>query len=275
MILSKIKKHFFLFLVRLKQKKTIKSLLAQDNNLLNLIVESFLKLKKNNLSDSEIKIFKSCEYYRTQLLNDHRSISFEVFGSNKTMLVKDICNKAASKPIWAQFLYLITKNFSNPQFLEIGTNLGVSGTYILEALKDKKNSKFFTMEGIPQLCEIADNQFSRICSNSKYKIYKGLYKNTFSELIKDNNNFDIIFIDGNHKKDPTVQYFSELQNKLSSKAIIIFDDINWNSEMQEAWHIVKSYKNVTYSIDMFKFGLLIVDNTKVSKKSDYYLHLAY
>ena len=90
-----------------------------------------------------------------------------------------------------------------------------------------------------------------------------------------NNNFDIIFIDGNHKKDPTIQYFSELQPWLSSKAIIIFDDINWNSEMQEAWHIVKSYKNVTYSIDMFKFGLLIVDNTKVGKKSDYYLHLAY
>ena len=275
MILSKIKKHIFLFLVRLKQKKTITHLLAHNNLLLTIIVESFLQLKNNKLSITDISTFQACEKYRNKLLQDDTIVSFEIFGSNKTMLVKDICKKAASKPIWAQFLFLITKRLTSPYFLEIGTNLGVSGTYILEALKYKKNSQLYTMEGLPQLCEIAQNQFSKISSNSKYKIYEGLYKNTFPKLLMDNKNFNIVFIDGNHKKEPTIKYFTDLQSQLSSPAIIIFDDINWSLDMQKVWKIVKSNKNVCYSIDMFKFGLLIVDNTKVGKKSDYYLHLAY
>ena len=275
MILSKIKKHIFLFLVRLKQKKTITHLLAQDNPLLTIIVESFLQLKYNKLSITDDSIFEACEKYRNQLLQDDTVISFEIFGSDKTMLVKDICEKAASKPIWAQFLYLITKRLTSPYFLEIGTNLGVSGTYILEALKSKKNSQLYTMEGLPQLCEIAQNQFSKISNNSKYKIYEGLYKNTFPKLLMDNKNFNIVFIDGNHKKEPTIKYFIDLQAKLSSPAIIIFDDINWSLDMQKVWKIVKSNKNVSYSIDMFKFGILIFDKNSNNKKADYKLHLAY
>ena len=275
MILSKIKKHIFLFLVRLKQKKTITHLLAHNNPLLTIIVESFLQLKNNKLSSTDISIFEACEKYRNKLLQDDTIVSFEIFGSNKTMLVKDICKKAASKPIWAQFLYLITKRLISPYFLEIGTNLGVSGTYILEALKSKKNSQLYTMEGLPQLCEIAQNQFSKISSNSKYKIYEGLYKNTFPKLLMDNKNFNIVFIDGNHKKEPTIKYFTDLQSQLSSPAIIIFDDINWSLDMQKVWKIVKSHKNVSYSIDMFKFGILIFDKNTINKKGDYKLHLAY
>ena len=275
MILSKIKKHIFLFLVRLKQKKTISHLLAHNNPLLTIIVESFLQLKNNKFSSTDIATFEACEKYRNKLLQDDTFVSFEIFGSNKKMLVKDICKKAASKPIWAQFLYLITKRLTSPYFLEIGTNLGVSGTYILEALKSKKNGQLYTMEGLPQLCEIAQNQFSKISNNSKYKIYEGLYKNTFPKLLMDNKNFNIVFIDGNHKKEPTIKYFTELQSQLSSPAIIIFDDINWSLDMQQVWKIVKSNKNVSYSIDMFKFGILIFDKKSINKKGDYKLHLAY
>lgn len=275
MILSKIKKHIFLFLVRLKQKKTITHLLAHNNPLLTIIVESFLQLKNNKLSITDISTFQACEKYRNKLLQDDTIVSFEIFGSNKIMLVKDICKKAASKPIWAKFLFLITNSLTSPHFLEIGTNLGISGTYILEALKHKKDSKLYTMEGLPQLCEIAQNQFSTISNNTKYKIYEGLYKNTFPKLLMDNKNFNIVFIDGNHKKEPTIKYFTELQSQLSSPAIIIFDDINWSLDMQKVWKIVKSNKNVCYSIDMFKFGILIFDKKSANKKEHYKLHLAY
>ena len=45
--------------------------------------------------------------------------------------------------------------------------------------------------------------------------------------------------------------------------------------MQKVWEIVKSNKNVSYSIDMFKFGILIFDKNTINKKADYKLHLAY
>ena len=213
---------------------------------------------------------------RKSLLNNHTLISYEVLGQNKSMQVSEICRQATSKSIWAQFLYLITKKNQSPYFLEVGTNLGVSGSYILEALKSKSESNFITLEGLPQLCQISNDQFFKISSSQKYTIVEGLYEKTFPELFRKNINFNILFIDGNHRKDATLEYFNNLKSHLKLPAVFIFDDINWSDEMKQAWKMIKSDSDVSYSIDMFKLGIIII-NKKINKfkAKHYYLHLAY
>ena len=167
--------------VRLKQKNTIKSILLENDPSLNNIIDALNNLKFNNQYNL---IFDKCEAYRSKLLQDDKTlISWGEVGVNKTMLVKDVCRKATSKKIWAQFLFFITNNIKEPYFLEIGTNLGVSGSYILEALNNKEKGKFITMEGVSKLCEIADTQFKKITVKQKYQIYEGLYDVTFPDLI--------------------------------------------------------------------------------------------
>ena len=259
-------------LVRLKQKNTIKSILLENDPSLNNIINALNNLKFNNQYNL---IFDKCEAYRSKLLKDDKTlISWGEVGVNKKMLVKDVCRKAASKKIWAQFLFFITNNIKEPFFLEIGTNLGVSGSYILEALNNKDKAKFITMEGVSKLCEIADNQFKKISVKQKYQIYKGLYDVTFPELIKKDDKFNIIFIDGNHKKEPTLNYFNDLKSVLLSPSIIIFDDINWNSEMKQAWEIIKEDSIVSYSIDFFKLGVIIINHDKKNKTKNYKLYLS-
>ena len=44
MILSKIKKHFLIALVRLNQKRELKKILNEEHIILNIIVKSFLQI---------------------------------------------------------------------------------------------------------------------------------------------------------------------------------------------------------------------------------------
>jgi len=84
----------------------------------------------------------------------------------------------------------------------------------------------------------------------------------------------MIFIDGNHQKNPTIEYFEKLLPKLSSPGIIIFDDINWTIGMKEAWDIIKSHKSVNYAIDFYKLGVIIVDTNDQNKNIEFALHLS-
>ena len=275
MIFSKIKKHLSLLYVQLNENNTLQSMSLERDPILNIIVDSFIRVKKNEFHNQEKTIFKNRKDYRNLLLNNENIISFKIFGTSKVMTVKEVCKKASSPSVWGKFFYLITKSFKSPFILEIGTNLGVSGSFFLEAIKDKKDSFFTTMEGVQDLCEIASTEFNNIVSSEKYHIYSGLYEQTFPVLLRTKDKFNIVFIDGNHNKKSTLQYYNSLKSKLKQPSIIIFDDIHWSSDMKDAWEIIKRDESVSYSIDFYKLGVIIIKSKKSTHKGDYYLYLSY
>ena len=275
MIFSKIKKHFSIVLVRLFQKIELKKIREERNNTLSLVLDAFLDIKSNRISKNDYSIFQDCEHYRAQLLKNNSLISYAVFGINEQLTVSQICKKASSASIWGQFLFYLIKRQTEPHVLEIGTNLGMSGSYMLHALKNKQNSYFSTMEGVSDLCEISAQKFKLIDKTKRYEIIEGLYENTFLKIINRGKKYNFFFIDGNHQKEATLSYFFKLKTILSRPSILLFDDINWTPDMHQAWLIIKDDLDVLYSIDFFKWGLVIIDSDKSKKKKHFRLHLAY
>jgi len=70
------------------------------------------------------------------------------------------------------------------------------------------------------------------------------------------NNFDLIYIDGNHQKEATINYFHSLLKYTNNDSLIIFDDIHWSKGMTEAWETIVQDTNVTLSIDTFYWGFV-------------------
>ena len=68
--------------------------------------------------------------------------------------------------------------------------------------------------------------------------------------------WDLVFMDGHHNKEATLNYFEALLPQLHSNSIVILDDINWSRGMQEAWAAVKAHPQVTVTIDTFFWGLV-------------------
>lgn len=116
-----------------------------------------------------------------------------------------------------------------------------------------------------RLCEIAGNRFSELAANEKdFEVLPGFYDETLPLLVRSQRKFDIVFIDGNHRYEPTVKYFDLLKNSLSDRAILIFDDINWSDGMVKAWKVLKRDPDICCAIDMIKQGILVYQKGPLS-----------
>ncbi len=213
--------------------------------------------------------------FRRDLSRDDRKISFEEIGSDTKMSVAEISRRAASPEIWARFFYELAKKKSVKNILEIGTNLGVSGQYFIKALEGKEKAKFITLEGVKGLCEIASERFNTLSLINRFEVLHGLYDETLPGIINNDTRIDLVFIDGNHQYESTLNYFELLKNNLIDQALVIFDDIHWSDGMRRAWKEICTQKGIVFSINFFKLGMVVFNskNTGVSQ-ADYELFIS-
>jgi hypothetical protein len=68
----------------------------------------------------------------------------------------------------------------------------------------------------------------------------------------------LVFMDGNHRFDPSVAYLRWILMQAGEEAIVVMDDIYWSREMHRAWKEVITWPEVRMSIDLFQMGLLLL-----------------
>ena len=67
---------------------------------------------------------------------------------------------------------------------------------------------------------------------------------------------DLVFFDGNHRYEPTIRYYRQLLPAVHEHTVLIFDDIHWSKEMEQAWDKIIKDPAVMLSIDLFFIGLV-------------------
>jgi len=67
---------------------------------------------------------------------------------------------------------------------------------------------------------------------------------------------DLIYFDGNHQKQATLDYFHRLLPLAHNDSVFIFDDIHWSKGMEEAWEEIRAHPKVRVSIDSFFWGMV-------------------
>ena len=80
----------------------------------------------------------------------------------------------------------------------------------------------------------------------------------------------MFFIDGNHRKNPCLQYFYQCLQHIHNDSVLIFDDIHWSGEMEQAWKEIQDHPSVTVTIDLFRMGLVFFK--KGLSKEDFIIH---
>lgn len=154
-----------------------------------------------------------------------------------------------------ELLYRICQYYQPKRCLEFGTNLGISTLYQAGALED---SRFVSMEGAPSLATLAERHLQDF-GLDQIEILVGEFSALFEERLSlEALGPDYVFIDGNHRYQPTVDYFGHLLPHMSEGGIMIFDDINWSEEMQRAWREIISHPAVSISFDGFMMGICFV-----------------
>ena len=159
--------------------------------------------------------------------------------------------------------------------LEIGTSLGLATSAL--ALNDF--SEVTTLEGCPNTMAVSKNQlqlqlpeFSKKINfiNTEFSSYLKIEQPTTYNLQPTTRNlqpttYNLIFFDGNHSKQATLEYFELLLPTIDNETVWIFDDIHWSLEMEEAWEIIKKHPKVTVTVDTFQWGLVFFRSEQVKE----------
>lgn len=53
-----------------------------------------------------------------------------------------------------------------------------------------------------------------------------------------------------------MDYFEYALNHSTENAFIVFDDIHWSEEMEEAWEIIRQDERINLSMDLFRLGII-------------------
>ena len=196
--------------------------------------------------------------YRNSLLANKNTIEVTDFGAGSKVFksnqrkISAIAKNAGISSKRAELLFRITNYFHPETILEIGTSLGLA-TVALSL--GNKNLKIITLEGCPQTLAIAKNQCQLQNLDNIEFIHTKFedYLKNVQSLIR---NPQLIYFDGNHSKNATLEYFELLLPTISNDSVWIFDDIHWSADMEDAWEAIKSHPKVTVTIDTFQWGFV-------------------
>lgn len=206
----------------------------------------------------EKPFFQEIELRRKKLLNNTSFIMVEDFGAGSAIIstnkrrVDAIAKSSLKSKKYAQLLYRIASYFKTDSILELGTSFGITTSYLA---KSNNTVKIITMEGSQAIATIAQENFSSL-QLKNIEIIEGDFNKTLPNYLADDPIIPLAFIDGNHRKEPTLNYFHQIIKHVNESTIIIFDDIHWSSEMESAWDAIKQHPSVTLTIDLFFIGMV-------------------
>ncbi|TGV04403.1 O-methyltransferase [Flavivirga rizhaonensis] len=209
--------------------------------------------------------YKHILNYIKDLLKNRTSITVSDLGAGSQVMkqkersISSMAKNAGSTNKRAKLLYRLVNYFNPKTILELGTSLGIS-THVM-SLADQE-TKITTIEGCPNISEFSKANFKK--SNlSNIDIKTGDFNNVINQLLP--NNYDLVFFDGNHQKEATLEYFETLLQTTNNGSIFIFDDIYWSKGMTEAWESIKQHPKVTVTIDTFFWGFVFFRKEQVKE----------
>lgn len=201
-------------------------------------------------------VYELIKQYRYSLLANKEGIEVTDFGAGSRVFKSDnrkisaIAKNAGITTFRAHLLNRLIRYLKIENALELGTSLGI-GT---AAMATGNNIRITTIEGCPATSEIAKEYLSQF-RFERIELKTGAFESVLDQL-NDHPAFDLVYFDGNHQKEATLQYFTKLLPKVHNDTVFIFDDIHWSAEMEEAWEEIKNHPSVKVTIDTFFWGFV-------------------
>ena len=127
------------------------------------------------------------------------------------------------------FLELIIKVSNSKKILELGTFTGLSALSMALALPD--DGKLITLDKNIKTNKIATDFFKKANQEKKIQTVIKPALESLEELKKENNYFDIVFIDAD--KDNYKKYYDNTLELTKKNGLIIIDNVLWHGEVAD------------------------------------------
>ena len=216
-------------------------------------------LNNKSLSTSMNQVIK----LRESLLKNHQQIRVTDFGTGGTKSrARSISGMArkSHQPKVSRMLFHICRKYSPNSILELGTNLGLS---TLSMAAGAQQAEIITIEGCPEISKLAQKHFSTL-NLSHIELVTGNLDKVLPQVLSRLNTIDLLFIDANHRYEPTIKYFEQCLPCCHAQSMVVIDDIHHSSEMERAWDEITQHPQAKITVDLFQAGLVFF-NPHLSK----------
>ncbi|MDB5196930.1 MAG: class SAM-dependent methyltransferase [Flaviaesturariibacter sp.] len=198
------------------------------------------------------------EDLRKELLLRRETLLIEDFGAgsriSKTQerTISELAKSAIKPKKYGQLLYRLVKYYAPPSIIELGTSLGTTTAYLAAAAP---KADIITIEGSAAIQEVAAGNFKKLGLQNIESLV-GNFDQVLPQELAKKQKVDLVYIDGNHRYEPTLNYFKQLLPKIHNNSILIFDDIHWSAEMEQAWTEIRQHPAVRCTVDTFFLGFV-------------------
>ncbi|MBL4655482.1 MAG: class I SAM-dependent methyltransferase [Bacteroidia bacterium] len=217
-------------------------------------------------NNNQYYIFEDIEKLREESLRNNIQVEVKDLGTKglsndykSKRTISEIVRRYTISPKYGKLLFRLINHFKPKTTIEIGTSLGLSTAYLASGNSD---NTVLTLEGCPQTAEIAKQNFESL-DLKNVELIVGDFDKSLEEVVSKLATIDLVFFDGNHAKEPTINYFEQCLLKANEHSLFIFDDIHWSKGMEEAWEEIKRHPETTVTIDLFQFGLVFFRKDQV------------
>lgn len=210
------------------------------------------------MDDEDVKLIAS---YRRLAHNSHSVVDKTDLGAGKSRRIKtsSLAKSSSVTKRNGAILYNLGRSTEAESMLEFGSCLGVSSLYF--ALAGDHFSDLVTVEGCQSTFSTRENLFTQYQYKDRFPHIHWV-RSSFNDFLDEDEadddgdfNYDLIYIDGNHRYKPTIEYFNRLKTRCVG-GMMVFDDIHWSKEMWDAWKDIRSHKDVKMSFELWQFGII-------------------
>lgn len=208
-------------------------------------------------------IYHDIEALRAKMLTDKRQIDVKDYGTgfDRKRKVSDIAAHSLKSAKYSQLLFRMVHQFNPQTILELGTSLGITTAYLAS---NSSKSRCITLEGCSQTAGIARENFAKL-QLGNVELVEGDINVTLEQVLKTVTTLDFVFVDANHSSSAVLNYFELCLPFVKSNTVMVFDDIYWSDDMEQAWKTIKRHEKVKATIDLFQLGIVFF-NADLNKK---------
>lgn len=159
-------------------------------------------------------VFEDAERIRHKMLASKVEIAITDYGAGsagrgagqRKSTVAAIASRAGSSPAQGRKLFRLAQWVAPKTMLELGTSLGLGTLYLAAA---SRTAQFISLEGCPACAGVARTNLE-IAGLTHAIVRAGEFGITLDKALQDLGEVDLVYLDGNHQKEPTLLYFENV-----------------------------------------------------------------
>lgn len=199
---------------------------------------------------------RSIEARRRELESSTRRVGTHLPGQDpRHMTLGEVTRRVTKRRRWGLTLLRLVRLLAARRCVEVGSSVGLSGAYLAAGLAMTGGGRLVTLEGARDIAGTARETFGALGLAELVTVHQGRFPQTLPAVLDEVGPVDLVFVDGDHDPDATLEYFAAVRGALRPGGIAVFDDIRWSAPMTRAWEEIEATTPRGVVADLGSVGL--------------------